>query len=79
MVKDQKRKERVSGWAGVPVPIRCTGCPYPKVGIICRDADGTCTWMDMEQLGSLCTIKKLPTEPEGYLLRTNGMGGDRWI
>ena len=51
MVKDQKRKERVSGWAGVPIPIRCIGCPYPKVGIICRSPDGTCTRTDMEQLG----------------------------
>lgn len=50
MAKDQKRKERVSGWAGVPIPLRCIGCPYPKVGIICRSADGTCTRTDMEQL-----------------------------
>lgn len=49
MAKDQKRKERVSGWAGVPIPLRCIGCPYPKVGIICRSSDGTCIQTDMEQ------------------------------
>ena len=57
MAKDQKRKERVSGWAGVPIPLRCIGCPYPKVGIICRSSDGTCTRTDMEQLGRNNKVK----------------------
>nr|WP_075365727.1 hypothetical protein [Desulfosporosinus metallidurans] len=35
----------------VPLPkdtVRCEGCPYPRVGFICWDPDGTClrTYMD---------------------------------
>lgn len=46
MVKDQKRKERVSGWAGVPIPIRCIGCPYDD-------------WGDLEEYGSDLTGREL--------------------
>ena len=50
MTKFQKNSKEKTGWKAVPLPARCIGCPYPKVGIICRSPDGTCTRTDMEQL-----------------------------
>ena len=44
MTKFQKSRKKKIGWKAVPLPARCVGCPYPKVGIICR------TRTDMEQL-----------------------------
>lgn len=29
---------------------RCRGCPYPRHGIICWHADGSCLRTDMEQV-----------------------------
>lgn len=29
---------------------RCKGCPYPSVGFICWDADGTCLRTDMDKV-----------------------------
>ena len=50
MTKFQKSRKKKISWKAVPLPARCVGCPYPKVGIICRSPDGTCTRTDMEQL-----------------------------
>lgn len=38
----------------VPFPkdtSRCEGCPYPGVGFICWDSDGTCLRTDGERVG----------------------------
>lgn len=43
MTKSQKSSKEKTGWEAVPLPARCVGCPYPKVGITCYGADGTCT------------------------------------
>ncbi|MDY3218562.1 MAG: hypothetical protein SOX80_04405 [Candidatus Fimivivens sp.] len=50
MTKFQKSSKKKIGWKAVPLPARCVGCPYPKVGITCHSSDGTCTRTDMEQL-----------------------------
>jgi len=35
----------------VPIPYRCDGCPYPKVGFVCHDkTDGTCMRTDVEEI-----------------------------
>lgn len=47
------------GAAGPPKPVtlplpkelsRCKGCPYPGIGFICWNADGTCMRTDEEEL-----------------------------
>jgi len=30
---------------------RCVGCPYPGVGFICWDTDGTCLRTEMDRAG----------------------------
>lgn len=41
-----------SGWKAVPIPRRCEGCPYPRVGFVCQGKDGSCLRTDMEELAA---------------------------
>ena len=37
----------------VPLPediARCVGCPYPGVGFVCWDTDGTCMRTEVERI-----------------------------
>ncbi|ARP50243.1 MULTISPECIES: hypothetical protein [Eubacteriales] len=57
---DQKTKENPgTGSAGPPKPVtlplpkelsRCKGCPYPGIGFICWNTDGTCIRTDEEEM-----------------------------
>lgn len=47
-----KEKEK-EGLSAVPLPERCDGCPYGRVGFVCRDSDGeTCMRTDVEELST---------------------------
>lgn len=47
-------KEKEKGrWHSIPIPDRCEGCPYGRVGFICYDSKGeTCMRTDVEELNS---------------------------
>lgn len=58
-IKPQEKKES-GGYTpprkiyAVPLPkdtSRCEGCPYPGVGFICWDPDGTCLRTDADRVG----------------------------
>ena len=50
MTKFQKSSKEKIDWKTVPLPARCVGCPYPKVGLICHGKDGSCLRTDMQEL-----------------------------
>jgi hypothetical protein len=58
-VKPQQKKENSDHGPPrkiytVPLPKdlnRCKGCPYPGVGFICWDTDGTCLRTEMDRAG----------------------------
>ena len=37
-------------WRAVPIPQRCEGCPYPKVGFVCYGKDGSCLRSDVQEI-----------------------------
>lgn len=37
-------------WRAVPIPQRCEGCPYPKVGFVCYGKDGSCLRSDVQEM-----------------------------
>ena len=37
-------------WRDVPIPQRCEGCPYPKVGFVCYGKDGSCLRSDVQEM-----------------------------
>ena len=48
----QKEKGR---WRSIPIPDRCVGCPYGRVGFICHDSRGdACMRTDVEELSGQC-------------------------
>ena len=40
----------IHSWREIPIPYRCEGCPYPKVGFVCYGKDGTCLRSDVQEI-----------------------------
>ena len=40
----------IHSWREIPIPYRCEGCPYPKVGFVCYGKDGSCLRSDIQEI-----------------------------
>ena len=40
----------IHSWKEIPIPYRCEGCPYPKVGFVCYGKDGSCLRSDVQEI-----------------------------
>ena len=40
----------IHSWREIPIPYRCEGCPYPKVGFVCYGKDGSCLRSDVQEI-----------------------------
>ena len=40
----------IHSWKEIPIPYRCEGCPYPKVGFVCYGNDGSCLRSDIQEI-----------------------------
>ena len=45
-----KRTSTIHSWREIPIPYRCEGCPYPKVGFVCYGKDGSCLRSDIQEI-----------------------------
>lgn len=45
-----KRTDTIHSWREIPIPYRCEGCPYPKVGFVCYGKDGSCLRSDVQEI-----------------------------